>query len=201
MVRVLLPFMSRGELPSDELVAALPSQSLRAEFNLLHEKPSTATGSGGAILDAFKLAANGEKDAVRARLERPAGTLRQRVQSEPTNAYAWSQLGVMEALSGNREEALRCVGQMLALNADAKDLWGGPNYRIGVAHVYAWTGDAESALREYERLLQTMANHLYGVGWVINVHVMRRHPAFAPLRDDPRFKALLDDPKNNAPLF
>ena len=35
----------------------------------------------------------------------------------------------------------------------------------------------------------------------VNVFVMRRHPAYAPLRDDPRLQALLNDPKNNAPLF
>ncbi|MSU49254.1 MAG: hypothetical protein EXS37_09250 [Opitutus sp.] len=88
------------------------------------------------------------------------------------------------------------------MSPESKDAWGGPGYRIGVAHVYAWSGDAESALREYERLLQTMASRTGPTPfWATNVHAMRRHPACAPLRDDPRFKALLDDPKNNAPLF
>jgi hypothetical protein len=35
----------------------------------------------------------------------------------------------------------------------------------------------------------------------LNIHAMRRHPMFAPLRGDPRFEVLLNDPKNNAPLF
>jgi hypothetical protein len=60
--------------------------------------------------------------------------------------------------------------------------------------VLAWTGEKDRAIAEYARLLQVPGSDL-------NVHVMRRHPAYAPLRGDPRFEALLNDPKNNAPLF
>jgi hypothetical protein len=67
--------------------------------------------------------------------------------------------------------------------------------------VRAWTGAAESALREYERLLQTMTIRTNPIGWVLNVHAMPRHPAFFPLQGGPRFQALLNDPKNNTPLF
>lgn len=194
MYPVILPFMSRGELPSDESVAALPAE-LRQGIDFLHGKP------GGFIADVWRLAANGEKEAVRAKLEQPGRDLRRRVQSETTNARLWAQLGVMEAALGNREEARNCARQALALSPESKDAWFGPWYRVDVAHVYAWTGDAESALREYEWLLRTPILSPRGNGFLINVHAMRRHQAFAPLRDDPRFKALLDDPKNNAPLF
>ena len=199
-LRFLLPLMSRDELPSDELWAELPAGTFKREFDLLRAKPATASGADGLLTEAFKLAAKGAKDAVRAQLEQPARNLRQRTQSEPTNANLWSQLGVMEALMGNREEALRCIGKATGLNPESKDAWLGQSYRTNVAHVHAWTGDTAGALREYERLLQTMEKR-DGFGYVINVHAMRRHPAFAPLRNDPRFKALLDDPQNNAPLF
>ena len=95
---------------------------------------------------------------------------------------------------GNTEPALTHVRKAMELEPESIDAAIGPSYRVALAFVYAWTGDKDQAIAEYARLLKTTSAP-------VNVHEMRKNPAYFPLQGDPRFEALLNDPKNNAPLF
>ena len=99
---------------------------------------------------------------------------------------------------GRKEEALSCAQKAVDLVPVSVNASEGADRRADLAFVYAWTGDKDRALAEYAQLLR---KPLYTGGTLVNVHVMKHHPAFLPLQGDPRFEALLNEPKNNAPLF
>ncbi len=137
--------------------------------------------------------AQGDPAGARARLEDPV-QLRSRLEREPANENLWQRLSKAEAMLGHADEALRCARKAIELAALSPDTRSGPGVNANLAFVHAWTGDKNSAIAEYARLLRTPYSEL-------NVYEMKRDPTYAPLRGDPRFEALLNDPKNNAPLF
>lgn len=147
-----------------------------------------------ALAAATVYAAGGDWTAARNRLENYPKEYRSRLEREPANAYLWSHLGMMEAMLGHKEDALRFARKAVELLPESRDAFRGPELAESLAFVYAWTGDKDRAIAELARLLRVP-------GFGLNVHYLRRSAWFTPLRGDPRFEALLDDPKNNAPLF
>ena len=147
-----------------------------------------------AVDAATVFAAGGDWTAARNRLENYPKEYRSRLEREPVNAYLWSQLGMMEAMLGHKEDALRFARKAVELLPESRDAFRGPELGEHLAFVYAWTGDKDRAIAELARLLRVP-------GFGLNVHYLRRGARYAPLRGDPRFEALLNDPNNNAPLF
>jgi TolB-like protein/Flp pilus assembly protein TadD len=154
------------------------------------ERPRTAQ-----VLDAAQVfASQHDTDGMRARLgSLPAETAAQ-LQLDPANARLWGELAGMEALLGQKSEALRDARKAVELLPEKLDAISGATLRRNLAMVYAWIGDKDHALAELTRLVRVP----YGI---VSVHALRADAAFAPLRGDPRFEALLADPKNHAPLF
>src|SRR5205814_1448697 len=105
--------------------------------------------------------------------------------------------GRMEAVLGHNQEAMRCAQRAVELIPESVNASEGPIQSAKLAFVYAWTGDKDRAIAEYARLLRKPA-YTFGGLVIENVHIMKHHPAFAPLQGDPRFEALLNDPRNNA---
>jgi TolB-like protein/Tfp pilus assembly protein PilF len=137
-------------------------------------------------------AARRDYDAARSRL----GDLPQRLRGHASTFAEWTQLGYVEALVGNKDEAMRCAHEAAARRRDSS------SPTADLARLYAWTGEKEAAITAYAALLSkasppSISRSLGN----LNIHFMKTHPEFAPLRGDPRFEALLNDPKNNAPLF
>jgi tetratricopeptide (TPR) repeat protein len=197
-LKATLALHSRGEVLPESALVELNGLTRRF-FGSIHDELPTKSPAADAALDrAFVLAARGEKDAARTELDDPSKTLRKRLEVGQSNFFGWSDLAMMEALRGNREEALRCARTFSENPRVAKDAWYGANCMATLVYVQAWTGDLAGACDELARLLQTP---VYPTGAAINVYSLRLHPAFFPLRGDPRFEALLNDPKNNAPLF
>ena len=217
----MIPFFSRGSTREMEIFSAeldsVPSESSNAldmrkswavtrgdhAEALRLDKLQPYSGSGSffdpkwharALDIAVTLAAQGKRDAARTRLAGVEGEIRTRLEREPTNASLWSRLGEIESVMGNTEPALTHVRKAMELEPESIDAAIGPSYRVALAFVYAWTGDKDQAIAEYARLLKTTSAP-------VNVHEMRKNPAYFPLQGDPRFEALLNDPKNNAPLF
>jgi tetratricopeptide (TPR) repeat protein len=164
----------------------------------------------GSVRDNFLGAtarfAQGDVQAARELLADGPSVLRKRIEQEPSNATLWSALGIVQALLGDREDALRCAGKAVELVPESMDSWTGLSYAANRAFVFAWTGDKDSSFAEYARLLRLPSfsgagGGATGTDGTLNVHMMRHHPYFFPLQGDLRFEALLNDPKNNAPLF
>jgi len=146
-----------------------------------------------AIVAALAYLAGGDEVAARARLENFPAELRLRLVNEPDNPRIWQNVGMMEAILGNKEEAVRCARKAVDLMADAPDADRLPLRLYGLAAVYAWTGDKDRAVAELGKLLQIPSTYS---GRSLKTDLM-----LFPLRGDPRFEVIVNDPKNDQPLF
>ncbi len=142
---------------------------------------------------AYLYFAAGDRAAAIARLGDYPAQLRDLVAKEPANLNYLTNLADMEAMLGNKQEALRLAERYVSLLPESRDALDGARYAINRATVYDLVGEKEKALAEYTRLLRVPCPQ------GLNIHVAKRD--WSSLRGDPRFEALLNDPKNNEPLF
>jgi serine/threonine protein kinase len=94
-----------------------------------------------------------------------------------------SQLAVIDALLGKKEDAIlngRRAVELLPVTRDAVD---GPGVLENLAVVYAWTNQPELAFETLEVLAKMPAGIYYGN--------LKLDPYWEPLRRDPRFEKLL----------
>ena len=146
---------------------------------------------------ATLFAAQDDTARARATVEKFPAEIRAALQRNPDEATLWQQLGMIEALLGQKDEALICVGRAVELEPESRDAQRGPIASIWQAMIFAWTGDKDRAFAGIARLMRIPCPAVFDM----NVNLMRHDAWWAPLRGDPRFEALLNDPKNNAPLF
>ncbi|HXM27170.1 MAG TPA: TIR domain-containing protein [Chthoniobacterales bacterium] len=111
--------------------------------------------------------------------------LRRKVEASPTNAALLSNLAVVDALLGHKEDAIsqaKRAAEMLPISRDAMD---GPNISINLAIVYAWTNEPDLAFQN----LEAMSKVPYGVF----CNYLKLGSYFEPLRKDLRYDKLLAD--------
>ncbi|MSU72323.1 MAG: TIR domain-containing protein [Opitutus sp.] len=198
-----------GRLSPEQANSSL-SVALRRQWAARHgdleeairlDRDSAPRAGSAAIEMAVVFAVRGELEAAKARLGNLPVELRGQVVSGQSDAAVWMNLAKVEALLGNKTEALRCARKAVELTPEAGDAVLAQGIRADLTFVQAWTGDKDAAIAEYARLLRTPFGNSRGTDLDTGVHVMKRDPRYAPLRGDPRFEALLNDPKNNALLF
>lgn len=151
-----------------------------------------------ALNAAITLAALGDRRAAAARAGGFPAELRDRLESEPENADYWVYLSGFEALLGNKDEALRCIEQAVALRPESRDALDGPTNAGMRALVYAWVGEKDRAFAEFKRLINVPEGVVFAP---LNDFNLKHYPTYFPLRRDPRIEALAADPKNSKPLF
>ena len=145
---------------------------------------------------AVTLAATGDMAGARARLEDLPVKIRALLVNDPGNADLLSRLGRMEALLGNRDEAVRCGRKAVEVRPASYDRGWAAFHTYRLAVILAWAGDKDGAIEEFARLMRSEPN-VPGM----SIYHLKYGPWAWPLRGDPRFEALLNDPKNNAPLL
>jgi tetratricopeptide (TPR) repeat protein len=127
----------------------------------------------------------GDEPAARAALTSAREEVGQTVRNQPDYAAALCALGVIDAVLGNKEDAIREGERAVELTPVSKNAIEGATLVRYMAIIYAWTGQKDRAI---ERLTET--THLPGSH--ISYGYVRLHPLWDPLRADPRFQAVVD---------
>jgi serine/threonine-protein kinase len=145
-------------------------------------------GNGKAIpkaaMEVIALFLSGDKTKARESAERLRDFFEGKVRDFPNDADWRGQLGFLYVALGQKEDAIREGRKAMELLPESKDAYDGPAVTLGLAQIYAWTGETDQALALLEHSLNTPAG--------ISVPMLKLDPIWDPLRKDPRFQALID---------
>lgn len=155
--------------------------------------PEAQNPADAAIDASIVYLAMGDVTAVRARLGTQLGEMREILHKQPENYGVQMQVAMMEAIAGNRDDAVRLAQSVMATMPESRDAVAGAFFRFDLTRVYAIVGDKEHALAELTRLVHAPTQ-------TFNIAQIREDPSIRPLAADSRFAALFNDPKNNARL-
>jgi len=98
------------------------------------------------------------------------------------DAKAEALLGILHALRGNKEEAIRAGRRAVELLPVPKDAYDGPPIATKLAVIYAHVGEADRAYEMLADLMKLPNGPTPGT--------LRVEPEWDPLRSDPRFEKL-----------
>jgi TolB-like protein/predicted Ser/Thr protein kinase len=134
--------------------------------------------------EGFLAKSRGDESAARAALNTARKELSETVKNQPDYAAALCGLGVVDAVLGNKEDAIREGERAVQLIPVSKNGITGATLIRYLAVIYAWTGEKDRAV---ERLAET--THLPGSH--VSYGYLRLHPLWDPLRGDSRFEAIV----------
>ena len=155
-------------------VAAIPSEGLGERDNSLWPREWYAALAARTAGDDASACSNFA--AARLFAEK---TLR----DQPEYAPAWSQLGVIDAGLGRKDDAIREARHGCELLPASIDSFDAPIQIIYLALVYAWTGEKDLALEQL-RIAARLPNGItYGE--------LKLNPEWDSLRDDVRFQEIV----------
>ena len=126
----------------------------------------------------------GDESAARAAFDSARNELAQTVHNQPNFAAALCALGVIDAVLGNKEDAIREGERAVELTPVSKNAIEGATLVRYLAVIYAWSGDKD-------RAIQRLAETTYLPGSHVSYGYLRLHPLWDPLRGDPRFEAIV----------
>jgi serine/threonine protein kinase/Flp pilus assembly protein TadD len=126
---------------------------------------------------------HGDESAARGAFENARKELAEEVHNQPNYAAALCALGVVDAVLGNKEAAIREGERAVELIPISKSAIEGATLVRYLAVIYAWAGDKD-------RAVQRLAETTYLPGSHISYGYLRLHPLWDPLRGDPRFEAI-----------
>ena len=137
-----------------------------------------------ALLAAYAYDKLGDADVAASSYEITRELLEAEVTASPKDPRLHSSLGIVYAVQGRHQEAIREGKLACDLLPRSKDGFYYLPYVVDLAHIYTILGDNEEALEQLEILL---ANPSY-----LSALFLRMDPRWDPLVDDPRFQALLE---------
>jgi serine/threonine-protein kinase len=126
----------------------------------------------------------GDELAARTAFTSARKELEQTVRSQPDYAAALCALGVIDAVLGNKENAVREGQRAVELMPVSKSAIEGSMLIQYLAVIYAWVGDKDRAI---ERVAQAVNLP----GGILSYGHLRLDPLWDPLRGDPRFEAIV----------
>jgi serine/threonine protein kinase len=95
----------------------------------------------------------------------------------------FSEIALLDAGLGRKEEAIREAGRAVALVPISEDALNGEELMYNLALVYAWTGERTLAIEKLKLLAEIPSDLSYGD--------LRLNPCWDSLRGDPRFEQIV----------
>jgi len=136
----------------------------------------------------------GDETSARAAFMRARAQQEEEIRDQPDSIVLLSDLGLIDAALGRKEEALNEGRRALELGGAAPvmtaDVGSGikepstePYAKMCLAIIYSWTGERELALGQLEDFTKSPGEYTYGN--------LRLSPLWDPLRGDPRFEKIV----------
>ena len=125
----------------------------------------------------------GEQPEQNPRFAQAREQLRQKVQKSPADTERLSQLAVVDALLGKKQDAITEAKRASEVLPISRDAWSGVGMAANLAVVYAWTDELDLSFET----LAPMTKMPFG----IHYGDVKVSPYWDPLRKDPRFDKLL----------
>ena len=125
----------------------------------------------------------GDETSARAAFMRARAQQEEEIRRHPDDVSLLSDLGLIDAALGRKEEALNEGRRAMELAVSVKDSSTEPYVKICFAIICTWTGERELALGQLEAFTKTPGYHTYGN--------LRLSPLWDPLRGDPRFEKIV----------
>src|SRR4030095_6866248 len=125
----------------------------------------------------------GDETSAHAAFMRARTQQEEEIRGHPDDVILLSELGLIDAGLGRKEEALNEGRRAMELAVPVKDSFTEPYAKICFATICAWTGERASALGQLEALTKAPGFHTYGY--------LRLSPMWDPLRGDPRFEKIV----------
>ncbi|MGI8891699.1 MAG: hypothetical protein ACR2G0_13070 [Chthoniobacterales bacterium] len=174
-VRILLALIQHDYAGAERILAASPRDTFQeVDFSFYYPR----AWYEGCIARA---AGDGEKSHAAFAVARKI--LAQRLATKPDDARTLSVLAQVDAGLGQKEMALAEGHRAAELMPLSRDAYDGMLVLYGLAQVYTWTGERESALELVERLMKMPGYLTYGY--------LKVDPSWDPLRGEPRFEKLV----------
>jgi serine/threonine protein kinase/Flp pilus assembly protein TadD len=127
----------------------------------------------------------GNESAAQTAFTNARNELTKTVQKQSNYAPALCALGVIDAVLGNKDDAIREGERAVELSPVTKNAIEGATLVRYLAVIYAWAGDKDRAIQRLAETTELPGSHVsYGY--------LRLHPLWDPLRGDPRFEAIVD---------
>jgi TolB-like protein/class 3 adenylate cyclase/Tfp pilus assembly protein PilF len=126
----------------------------------------------------------GDQETARARFLEARTDLEKQLRDQPNYAEAICALGVIDAVLGNKENAIKEGERAVELMPVTKNAVQGPLLIKYLAVIYAWVDDKDRALEHLNQAIHLPSYLSYGQ--------LRLHPIWEPLRGDPRFEQIVN---------
>jgi serine/threonine-protein kinase len=147
----------------------------------LHEKTATEPR---AFYEGIVYSYLNDKQKARSAFEEARLIAERSLRESPDSATRHVLLGQILAGLGQKEAAIAEGKRAVELLPEAEDALSGPKITLGLAIIYARTGEVDQALQLLDHLLTVPAG--------VTVPLLKLDPVWDPLRADPRFQALIN---------
>ncbi len=132
--------------------------------------------------------ARGDKEKAQTAFAGARKKLEAKFGDKPNDPPYLSQLAILDAGLGRKEEAIREAQRAVELQPVAKDAVNGPSWVASLALVYAWTGERDRALEQLEKVA-TIPAALLESGPTYGDLLL--NPCWDDLRGDKRFDKIV----------